>query len=429
MKPIRNIRTEISCKQIIIGCKEIMKFIKSSMPSTNIEYCIFAVTLTYFLTILFMLIQHTDGCFNYGFLGYDTTTNLYESHRSLTLNNFFVWNFRHPLFSLSYFPASFINWLINILGNKGVHAYIFMCYSCVIVSLSLVILYKILNSLLQNKGITLLCIILFCSFSHVMFISLQVESFTISLWGILLLIYYFINNSTGNIVLDNFMLCLLSGTTLTNGIKLFIVQYIQSSTFIICIKRFFSSIYLFCILLIPTIFNLCYNIFFLKHNLKFSLIGTTLNFIETNNSKLNVLWNMFLTEPIMFHNQSNIILSGSPETSIYTYPLWGTISLILLYILLIISAVLNRKQKIVQFIIFSLLSDIIICIIAGYGSSEAHLFCAHWFCFIPILIALFYKIIKINKIRYFLSFCIMLLSILLFSWNVSLLYTSIQNLS
>lgn len=429
MKPNRNIRTEINCKQIIICCKEIMKFIKSSMPSTNIEYCIFGVSLTFFLTLLFMLMHNTNEYLNYGFLGYDTTTNLYESHRSLTLNNFFVWNFRHPLFSLSYFPASFTNWLIYILGNGGVHVYIFMCYSCIIISLSQVILYKILNSLLQNKGITLLCIILFCSFSHVMFLSLQVESFTISLWVILLLIHYFINNSTGNIVLDNFMLCLLSGTTLTNGIKLFIVQYIQSSTFIICIKRFFSSIYLFCILLIPTIFNLCYNIFFLKHNLKFSLIGTTLNFIETNNSKLNVLWNMFLTEPIMFHNQSNIILSGSPETSIYTYPLWGTISLILLYILLIISAVLNRKQKIVQFITFSLLSDIIICIIAGYGSSEAHLFCAHWFCFIPILIALFYKTIKINKIRYFLSFCIMLLSILLFSWNVSLLYTSIQNLS
>lgn len=372
----------------------------------------FLYFLSFALLFLFIALPHNPQV---GMMGYDTGGYIEYPPMMLNFENIFHWNLRHPILALYYLPAVIFDYILNLF-DINIRWILFILNSDIYMALTITLLYRLLENLNIDKFISAISVIMFCSFAYVILFSIQVESFVVSMFFLLLMLNVFIDNKK-NVVADNIVFMGLAGATSTNGLKLFMSFAFQAKSLKEYICRCLTSVILFCILILPNLYNLYERIFVMHQSIKYVLLGDSLNYRGSDLSKLYLLLTNFLSEPLLFHNVNGVIYSKESillPSYENVFPFFIVCAILLLFI---ISIIWCRKEKIAKLFFATFFFDIIMHFVIGYGIEEGQLFCAHWFFYIPIFIALLCNKLKQIKKHKIVLFTISLIITYMFIYN------------
>lgn len=356
------------------------------LPQGCTEIIVLFVSLIYYGLIFLFYLQNKSELVLPEMLGYDTSVHMVLEHKLINLERLFSWDIRHPLINIMFLPPIIGDYLLSFIGYNYKWE-IFTLYSCMISSYSGLVLFKILM-ILSSKETALLLLCLFFSFAHSILLSIQIDSFVLSLLFLMFLLLLFLNNYY-NIYFNNILFFAITGTTSTNVIKF--ILYI----FIICkkniqtsLRQILKSSILFILLFLFTIPDLLHRLFVQHLGLKYSLLAQTLDYQGSSQGKLRLFFDNYISEPLLFHSQEKLIYL-SDTSHLQAYPsLFFYIPIIIIVGGVICSIITNNNKKVITLIVSFLCVDIFIHVILGYGITEGQIFCAHWFFFIPILLAL-----------------------------------------
>lgn len=380
------------------------------LPQDHTEIIVFIVSLIYYGFIFLFYLQNKSESVLPEMLGYDTTVHMVLEHKLISLERIFSWDIRHPLMNMMFLPPIIGDHLLSYWGYNYKWE-LFTLYSYVISSYSGLVLFKILL-VFGSKKTSLLLLCLFFSFAHSILLSIQIDSFVLSLLFLMILVLLFSTNYY-NICFNNILFFAITGTTSTNVIKLILYIYIVCKNNIrTSIRQIFKSSIMFVLFFLLTIPNLLHRLFVQHLGLKYSLFAQTLDYQGSSQSKIRLVIDNYISEPLLFHSQEKLIYLN--ETSyLQPYPsVFYYIPILILIFGVICSIITNINKNIIKLIVSFLCVDLFIHFILGYGISEGQIFCAHWFFLIPILLALLErkKIIK----HYILIYRLMILFISLF---------------
>lgn len=393
-------------------------------PENKIEKKILQFSIFYFSSIaliFFFKVENTNLIYS---MGFDTQVHIDGDDPRLTIFKVLKWSIRHPLFCLIYGPVLAFTTLIEFTGIN-IQWYFLILLSSVIMSFCILLLFKISRQLGVSLFSSYLITFFFASFSYVILLSIQVESFLLTLFFSLLFILVTLKQKT-NTYTDNIFFFFLVGTTSTNFLKLLAVDFILEKKIIQAIKRFLLSIQLFSVIFLFTILGLFYRRFILELSWQDSIFGDVFEYTNITINKFSFFWKNFLTEPLMFHSSVGVIYEK--DTSIlssYPYSFYNLI-LLIIFILVLLSVFLNRKEVITKIFISFISIDLLIHFGFGYGVNEAQLFSAHWFFFIPILLGLLIKKLTINYGKTAVQVSIGAITVLFLTHN---LYSFINSLN
>lgn len=315
-----------------------------------------------------------------------------------------------------------------IHSSPIVHYGIFTILSSIIASWCVLFVYKISVYLSCNNFASMLCALLYACFGHMILLSISFESFIMSQFFLLLLIVYCFNKRK-NIYADNVIFILLTGTTLTNVFKVFIVNLFDECNLKKSIQRTIKSSVLFIIVILPLAIRN-----FIKGN---NLLGDTAFYIQQVPDKLFAFYHNFISEPLLLHGMNRTIYPqinniyhseiGHYFFDAYPFPLVFNLCIIILVSLSVYSAIINRRNKILQIFLLWFLIDITILFVSGYGLCQAEIFCGHWFFIIPILISCSFSLFK-HKTKYLFYCTISIFTLFFLIHNTSMIINSLNTI-
>lgn len=369
------------------------QFRVNTLEEKIVLYCLIA----YFGTLAILFLTQSDYIGQRTMMmGYDTAFYMSGNDPLIHITKIFKWDIRHPLFCFLNFPLLLINFIFKYFGID-IHWYLFILCSALMMSLSGILLYKILkiNGVSTAGSISLLT--LFCSFSYVMLLAVQVDSYVFTLLFTLLFLLVLLKKET-NIYTDNLLFLGITGATSTNSLKILFAEIWVEKSLKNGFIRFLKSIPLFCFLFVITGFGLLYKIIIKGVDLHTAFYSNAFEYLNPIAPRLHYFWHNFLSEPLLFHSVTGIFYN--PESRILDlYPsITFQYVIALVYFLVLCSIVINHRDFIVRLFLSFFTIDILIHFILGYGVDESQLFCAHWFYFIPILLGLLMKNSVSNKI-------------------------------
>lgn len=373
----------------------------------------FLYFLSFALLFLFIALPHNPQV---GMMGYDTGGYIEYPPMMLNFENIFHWNLRHPILALFYLPAILFDSILSPF-DINIRWILFILNTDIYMAFSVTLLYRLLQILNVDTFISIMSVLLFCSFAYVILFSIQVESFVVSMFFLLLMLNVYICNKNNKIT-DNILFLGLAGATSTNGLKLFISYAFQAKSLKEYFSRCMTSVILFAILILPSLYNLFERIFIMHQSVKYVLLGDSLNYRGSDFSKLYLFFTNFLSEPLLFHNINGIIYSKesillSSYESFVPYFIICTI-----FLFFVTSIIWFRKERIAKIFFATFFFDIFMHFIVGYGIEEGQLFCAHWFFYIPIFIALLCnKLKQLKKHKIILSIMSLLIAYM-FIYNI-----------
>ena len=356
------------------------------LPHGHTEWVVLAFTLFYFGFVMAYYLQNRLGCDLPEMLGYDTSVHMVLVHKLINLDHIFSWDIRHPLMNIMFLPPIIVDYILSF-GGYNYKWEVFTFYSCLLFSYSGLLLYKIL-SIYTNKNNAILLLCLFCSFAHSILLSIQIDSFILSLPFLLILVLFFSTNYY-NVITNNLLFMAITGTTSTNVLKFFFYIYFACKKNVkTTLHHILISSFLFLLFLLFTIPDLFHRLFVQNLGIKYSLLAQTLDYRGTSQSKVRLIIENFISEPLLFHNQEKLLYIR--ETSyLQPYPsVIYYIPIVIIFSGVLISVIKNYRNRLIQLFLSFICVDIFIHIILGYGITEGQIFCAHWFFFIPILLAL-----------------------------------------
>lgn len=347
------------------------------------------------LTIIFF--KYTNCMFfpkyngNYYYDAVYTTDTAYLNLDNTYLNIAMPENdIRQPLFGVFAFPfaivAKFLSEFIYFIPNSYVVTINIM--QIALLGVINIMLAKMLN--LDNKKKLLFYILFSCSFAYMLF-SFVMEQYIFALFYLILAIYlgYFRYYEINYIYIG------AVGSLLTSGIIIPVISKFKDfkSWFINCFKCFIA----FLLILIVSgqftqVFGAINKIF-----------GLTNNFASNVGIVNKIQQFTYFVQSIFIGNKGFVsFIDGSPFYRSEIVDSFSIIGLIIL-VLCIVSAVLNRKNKIANISFLWIIFSFILLAVIGWGTSENGLilyslyFAWAYFILIYLLID---KIIKNNKIRY-----------------------------
>ena len=398
---------------------QLCAFLRILYPSNKPERFVLIGLLLYFcsISIPFCLGVQPEQL---GMLGYDTAGHLTVPSMKISLENCLSWNLRHPLYRLMYLPFIIINEGLLLIGIDITWP-LFASSTIILMSLSGLYIFKALRLLCLSIRDSIILLVMFCSFAHTIMLSIQVDSFNMSMfWGsivVLLIVSGIRNNVTDNLVFLGF-----AGTTSTNFIKVVYYHLIEERSIKRTCNRLIKSIPLFCILFILTIPNLCSRIAERPRGLLYAIMGDSFSFQGTDVNKWQLFIDNFLCDPILFHHTDGIIYSHeTTHLPPYPTPLFY-IPITIIFMMVVISIIQNHRHHLIQFFCCSFGFDILMHFGIGYGMEEAQLFCGHWLFFLPILLGMFIKNLSTNK---YLTTLIALVTMFLLIYNIFCYYYSL----
>ncbi len=358
-------------------------------PASKCEKIVFLSLLLYFaaIAISFFIVALPKGI-PLGMLGYDTAGHLEYEPIMISCDNMLKWNLRHPLYRFLFFPIIIIN---EGFLQAGINITwpIFLTTSTWMLSCSGLFIFKILRSLQLSAKESSLLLLFFCCFAHVIMLSIQVDTFVISMFfcSAMTLLYV---RQFNNKLSDCFLFLGITGTTSTNFIKfciyLLLEEKINKNTFI----RFLNSIPLFCLIFALTIPNLITRLIERPRGYLYAIMGDSLNFRGSDISHWKLFIENFISDPLLFHHTTGIIYS---QESIHlpTYAsLWYYFPIGIIFLLILFSVILNYRKPIIHLFCCCFGFDLFMHFGIGYGIEEGRLFCGHWLFFIPIVIGVLF---------------------------------------
>lgn len=408
-------------KQLFIAGREMIQLL---LPRTKNEYLIISFCLLLYGTCCIYFINNVNPEYMYNPMGYDSYWYIKWGGQ---LHNVVNWNLRHPLLLFILSPITFIDQMI-IHSSPIVHYGIFTILSSIIASWCVLLVYKISVYLSCNNFASMLCALLYACFGHMILLSISFESFIMTQFFLLLLIVLFINKRK-DIYTDSVIFLLLTGTTITNILKLIVVYLYDERKLIKSIQRTIKSSVLFVIVILPLALR---NVF--KGN---NLLGDTTSYIQQVPDRLYAFYHNFISEPLLLHGMNRTVYPqinniyhseiGHYFFDTYPCPLVFNLSIIIIVFLTIISFINNRRNEIIQIFFVWFLIDIVILFGSGYGLCQAEIFCGHWFFIIPILISCSFSLFK-HKIKYVFYFIICSLSLFFLVYNTSMIINSLNSI-
>ena len=337
-------------------------------------------------------------------LGYDPIFRLYNL---TTIDSFFypAGGLRHPLFIPLLSPLIVLASILKkISGELALQVPLLMLFFNLVAASSILTIYKYCTKLLSisQKRALLICI-LFGLFSHFLFLSFTLETFPLSMWGLLILVYITTNNilsaqkipTTTNVIL----FCFITGITISNGLKCLVAQLFQLGRFKIKIKTFLISgtICLGSIILYSLISYCAAMIFAGGWSWEHLKIEHTSLWISSEIAP-NIFHDLFC-EPLLFHHNYNDFWVDIMEKPLIYNTIFPLIICILFYSIIIFSFAISIRERSVIFLISLFLTDILIHIICEFGIRELYIYCSHWFFMLPLLIGWLYKKLKAEKTK------------------------------
>ncbi len=349
----------------------------------NTEKYIFFSTLIWFLSFSLYFSLYVDFSYHHELMGYDSDFYIGEGNEKLALNKIASWNLRHPLYVMINYPIL----LIDALLPSKLHWAIFAVFSSIIMAGSNMLIYKICKQVLVGDISTLISIILFSTFAHIMLLSGLAETYVLTIFFVLLLILFALTKKSTRLS-DNVIFAILTGTTLTNCIYFFFVKVWEKAGDIKqAVTTTFKSTYLFIPLFVITMTGLAFR-YFVKHiPLMEAILNDTHKFVHDSNIQLTTIWNHYFADPFLFHYTDQVVHTSNAE-ALPAYPsIFYHIAIIFLLIFALWGVV--KSKAILRNICLSFFTyNIIIHFVCGYGNNELQLFCGHWLFFVPIFIAI-----------------------------------------
>mgnify|MGYP006916041098 CR=1 FL=1 len=360
--------------------QSIQSIIQTLKPSTTSEWYVLFALLFYF-SIISIPFCYTVRPHELGMLGYDTAGHLCYPSMMIDTENMLSWNLRHPLFRLLYLPIILINEGL-LMSGINITWPLFLAFTIIIMSLSGLFIFKTLKALSLDTTSSILLLLLFCSFAHTIMLGIQVDSFVLSMFFGSIMVLLF-TTGVHNKLSDNILFLGITGTTSTNCFKFIFYQLLEERSIKKLMIRFLKSIPLFCILFALTIPNLCTRLIECPRGLLYAIMGDSFSFQGSDISKWKLFFENFLSDPILFHHTTGVIYSHE-TTNLPAYPsIWCYLPIAGVYLLVLISVILNWRHKIVHLFCCCFGFDLIMHFGIGYGVEEAQLFCGHWLFFIP----------------------------------------------
>ena len=370
-------------KQLAVNFISIFSELK---PTDKSEKKVLLFSFIYFAVIAILFLISVGNNSLVELMGYDTYSYIDGDNPRLSLFKVLKWEIKHPLFCLLYTPVLALSKLVGFLGID-IHWYLFILFSSAIMSFCLMLLFKILRQLNVSLFNSYLMTLFFGSFSYVILLSVQAESFLLVLFFTLLFLVITLKKKT-NIYTDNLFFFLLVGTTSTNSLKILASDFILEKRFIKSVKRFLVSLPLFAIVFVFTSLGMFYRHFIMHLNWHDAIISDVLAYTLTTINKFTLFWVNFLSEPLLFHSTTGVIYGEETiKMAEYSSGFYQP-ALAFIYLMVVLSVILNRKEVISKIGIAFIGIDLLIHFGIGYGVNEAQLFSAHWFFFIPILLGL-----------------------------------------
>lgn len=355
------------------------------VPQNKCERRICAVSLLWFLCFSLYFAFNVTFTENTELMGYDSIFYIGGDYPKLMLRKILSWNLRHPIFVMINSPLLIIDYFLP----SSLHIALFAFFSSILFSFSNLFIYKICQELKIEQNCCIVSIILYSTFAHIILLSGQAETFVYTITFCLLMILLAIKKKS-NIVSDNILFSILTGSTITNCIYFIIIKFWENAgaikkTTVTTIKSTILFIPLFCL----TFMGLVYRIIFKHIPIKDAVLNDTYKFIHGDTNLLDVTWKHYFAEPFLFHYTDQVVLTQNAEVlPDYPYPIYNLIILFILIFALVWGGVLNYKTMISKICASFFLFNIIIHFICGYGNNELQLFCGHWIFFIPILVAM-----------------------------------------
>ena len=386
-----------------------MKNLYNSLtPHQKNEKFIFFSTLCWFLCFSLYFALNVDFSCHHEIMGYDSDFYIGEGRNpKLMLNKLVSWNLRHPLYVMINYPIL----LIDALLPSRLHWAIFAVFSSIIMAGSNLLIYKICKQVIVGDVSTLISIILFSTFAHIMLLSGLAETYVLTIYFVLLLILFALTKKTTRIS-DNVIFAILTGTTLTNCIYFFFVKVWEKAGNIKqAVITTIMSTYLFIPLFVITMTGLAFR-YFVKHiPLMEAILNDTHKFVHDSNIQLTTIWNHYFADPFLFHYTDQVVHTSNAE-ALPAYPsIFYHITIIFLLLFALWGVV--KSNVILRNICLSFFAyNIIIHFVCGYGNNELQLFCGHWLFFVPIFIAIGLDAITHKLIRR--SFQIIMLAYAIF---------------
>jgi len=373
------------------------------LPQNKTERIVFVFSLIWFLSFSLFYAFNADFSVKNELMGYDSWFFIGSGNPKLTLSKIISWNLRHPLFVMINLPLL----LIDVILPAKLHIPLFAFASSIIMSLSNVLIFKICENLSITRTNSILSVLLFPSFAHILLLSGQPETYVYTIFFVLLLILLAHTHSSSRIS-DNIIFAILTGTTLTNCVYFFIIKlWEKCGKFKEAVMTTIKSSYLFVPLFLITMTGLIYRYFFKHISLYESILNDTHKFVHESNNQLSLAWTNYFSEPMLFHYTDQIVMTSNAEI-LPDYPAFYY-NLIVLFVLLMAVWGVIRSNKLLRNICISFFAyNFVIHFICGYGINELQLFCGHWLFFVPIFVAIGLNAINRKVIREIAQLMIML---------------------
>ncbi len=395
-----------------------------SMKSCG-EKLVWCVLFIYFLSFNLLFLTQSDYVGNEAMMmGYDTRFYLADENPMIHITKIFKWNIRHPLLSLLYLPLLLVDYALNCLGCD-IGWPMFLTFTTFLMSFSGLLLFKIFRVNGFPVGLSIMLLAFFCSFAHVMLLSVQVDSFVLTIFFSLLLLLVTLKG-VRNICVDNLIFFGMTGATSTNCLKVLAVDLLSGKGLKDGISHFIRSILLFSVFFCLTGAGLVYRIVVKHMSLGQAFMDNAMEYVGGTVDKLSFFWNNFLSEPLLFHYKTGVFYSTETET-LGTY-LDGICQFVIgaVCLLVVVSLILNRKELLSKLFVSFFCIDIVIHFVVGYGLTESQLFCGHWFFFVPVLVGMLcMKAGKVKACAVALRAFLLAITVFFFVHNLCCFYNSL----
>jgi len=323
---------------------------------------------------------------------------------------------RHPLFAVILFPLNIVVFITNLLYSDNLplsHLVIYLFFN-VITALSILIVYKYCVNLIRISNLQALCLcILFALFAHVLLLSFIPETFPLSMFGLLLVVYMitdsFLNQKKIPIITNIILFMYVTGITISNGLKCVFAQLVQYGDFKYKRNAILLSGILTFILIIVS-FSAHYIV---AGDMDWGTKNSVSQYIFAGET--DIISEMFF-EPILFHHKHS--LWGYGEEKFEYNSFFPVIVNLILYAVIICALIVNLRKKVVLLYCSFFGVDLLIHLVCGFGIADVQVYCLHWLFLFPLLIGWLYKAICNEKVKTGLTVLLLLLSILLAVNNI-----------
>jgi len=408
--------------------EDLVDCFKAFLPQNRVEIYLFGGFFIFYLSYSLLLIFNTSIIDNK-----DILLDVYFSFdnpivfRDGTLNPT-----AHPLLYYITFPVLFIGNLLSLVLCYKIKTLFVVLVCNALISMSSIYIYRYLSDIIRLKKYILFLLTFFYSFTSTnLILCFTPESYTITAFLLTFLVYYFSlkikNNQTVGLFPCIMLFVSLGGATITNFAKvigpvLFLKDKIGTKLLKIAISGLIFSI--------PVLY-MVYKGYFLGE-VSFSLYMNNVNNLEyLPVPALTLLLNFFLAAPVLFPEViiSNLSITDTPFYAItldYFSYWWQFLIIIPIFLLMLISVIINYRNRFIFLLLSIVLVDIIVHFIIQYGLTSLFIYGAHWIFIIPLLLGWLYKTLKTKLQKNIFSASISVIFICLFVNNLWRLYAFIR---